>query len=113
MPPHRHVRQRTGNHRKRPIRDCQEQYRWKRGLDVLDVALQSALQTQVLYCTNLSKDITAQSAALIAEGEMLLNPVERDELFDQADTLLLMHQHVIQPISLFFPNKRQSLPTSP
>ena len=109
MPVHRHIRQRTGNHRKRPLRDCQEQYRWKRGLDVLDITLQSALQTQILCCTRFSQGIITQSAALIAEAELLRTPVEREAYLDEADTLLMMHGQVIQPTTRLYSDQETEL----
>ena len=109
MPTHCHTREQTGNHRKRPLRECQEQYRWKCGLEALDVTLQSALQTQILCCTRFSQDIIVQYTVLIDEAELLRTPVEIEAYLDEADILLLMHGQVIQPTTQLYSDQETGL----
>ena len=76
---------------------------------MIDVTLQSALQTQILCCTRFSHDIIEQSAALIAGEELLLTTVEREAYLDEADTLLLMYGQVIQPTTQLYSDQETEL----
>ena len=102
MPLHRITRQRTGNHRKVPLRDCQEQYRWKRGLDTLEISLQSALQTQILCCTRLTQSVVAQAAELMAEADLVLDPVVRARYYEDARALLSIQNEVVRPVTDYY-----------
>ena len=102
MPLQRNVRQRTGNHRKIPLRNCQEQYRWKRGLDTLEMSFQSALQTQILSCNRLSQSIVSQAASLLTvEWSIfyLFSDLERRDYLD--DVIKYSTLTAVQP---FFVN---------
>ena len=69
---------------------------------MLEVSLQSALQSQILCCNLFSQDLCAQSATLLAEADLLLSPVEAEDYFEEADLLLLMHTHVIHPLTEYY-----------
>ena len=109
MPSQRNVRQRTGNHRKIPLRDCQEQYRWKRGLDTLEMSLQSALQTQILACNRLSQSIVSQTAALMVEAEDAIDLGDREEYLDEAVQLLMIQDEVVRPVTEYYFDEESEL----
>ena len=102
MPKQRRRRQKTGNHRKVPIRQCQEQYRWKRGLDTLNINFRDALQTEILYTTKYSQDIQSSTALLLAQSNACLNPVQKLGLSRQAERLILMNQTIMKPICDYY-----------
>ena len=76
---------------------------------MLDVTLQSALQTQILCFTRFSQDIIVQYTVLIDEAELLRTPVEIEAYLDEADILLLMHGQVIQPTTQLYSDQETGL----
>lgn len=66
---------------------------------MLDISLQSALWTQILCCTRFSQDITSHYVALIAEVDLLLNPVESEDYLEEVELVFLMHAQVINPVT--------------
>ncbi len=75
----------------------------------MNITLCDTLQNQILCTTKYSQDISSAMALIIAEADASLNPVEEDELMQQAERLLLMNRTVIKPITDYYTTKETRL----
>ena len=66
------------------------------------MSLQSVLQTQILCCTRFTQSVVAQAGELMADADLVLDPVERSQYYEDARVLLVMRDEVVCHVTEYY-----------
>ena len=92
------IRQSNGNYRKKPYRQCQQEYRITRGLTTSQVNLRLCFQTQMLSAMSSRRSLINYVSILLSDSNEAEYNEESDFLFDQASFIFSIDQHLLSQI---------------
>ena len=102
MPVQRYVRQLTGNHRRQPYRNVQQEYRHIRGLTTNQVNLRHSFQIEIMSSNLCRRFIFNHVSTLLMASTIANNGRQRLLLYREAMKYMAVDSNLFGPINRYY-----------